>query len=267
MTNEIHLPNGRGETGGRTYGEKSSPRLSDSNRCYCHKIVCTIIIDDIHLFEILLNIFSYFTVCKHCAILIRKQILYGSDFLRVIAGNNKGIKIIPVPGLNTRPTTDRVKESIFNIIGPYFSEGEVLDLFAGSGGLGIEALSRGASNAVFIDKSNAAIETIRKNLQQTKLFDKSKIYKVDWKTACDKLSKLECKFSYVFIDPPYTEYQQKIPVIITQLIEKKLLQKNAIIICEHESQFKPSVNVCNFVGRYYKYGNTGLTVYEEAEEL
>jgi len=187
--------------------------------------------------------------------------------LRVIAGTNKGIRITPVPGLNTRPTTDRVKESIFNIIGPYLYEGDVLDLFAGSGGLGIEAISRGARSAVFIDKSNTAIETIRKNLQQTKSLDKSKIYKTDWKTACDKLSKLGYKFSYVFIDPPYNEYQQKIPTIIAELIGKELLQENAIIICEHESQFKPSINICNFIGRYYKYGNTGLTVYEETEEL
>ncbi|OEF98548.1 16S rRNA (guanine(966)-N(2))-methyltransferase RsmD [Desulfuribacillus alkaliarsenatis] len=181
--------------------------------------------------------------------------------MRVISGDKRGISLEAVPGQKTRPTTDRVKESIFNIITPYIDGGKVLDLFAGSGALGIETLSRGAEFAVFIDVSFNSIKCIKKNLAQTEYQKSAEVYKADWKTAIDKLAKREMKFDYVFLDPPYVEFQEKIPQIVTALEEKNLLCTNAIIVCEHENKYNmPLISAELFKQQHYKYGNTGITV-------
>lgn len=96
--------------------------------------------------------------------------------LRVISGSAKGLKLLTLEGMNTRPTTDRVKENLFNIIAPYIYGSNVLDLFAGTGSLGIEALSRGANSAVFCDQNKQSIDIINRNLQHTKLMDKSEVF-------------------------------------------------------------------------------------------
>ena len=99
--------------------------------------------------------------------------------MRVVAGTAKGLPLKAVPGTSTRPTTDKVKESIFNMIGPFFDGGTAVDLFAGSGGLGIEALSRGIDRVIFTDKDRKSIETIRANLEKTKLQEQAEVYKVE----------------------------------------------------------------------------------------
>lgn len=98
--------------------------------------------------------------------------------MRVISGQQGGLRLKPVPGKQTRPTTDKVKESIFNMIGPYFDGGQVLDLFAGSGALGIEALSRGMDRCIFIEAQHPAIQTIRQNLSHTKLSERASVLKM-----------------------------------------------------------------------------------------
>ncbi len=99
--------------------------------------------------------------------------------MRVISGEYGGRRLRAVPGMKTRPTTDKVKEAIFNIIGPYFNGGTSLDLFAGSGGLSIEGVSRGIDHAVLIDRQGAAIKTIHQNIEVTKEPDKFTVYKRD----------------------------------------------------------------------------------------
>src|SRR5690348_8883448 len=123
--------------------------------------------------------------------------------MRVIAGEYKGRRLKAVPGQNTRPTTDKVKESMFNIIGPYFEGGMALDLFAGTGGLGIEALSRGIVKAVFIEKDYKAISVIRENIQMLGLEPRVEISKNDAKRALDTLAERGVRFDLVFLDPPY----------------------------------------------------------------
>ncbi|EAG4889887.1 16S rRNA (guanine(966)-N(2))-methyltransferase RsmD, partial [Listeria monocytogenes] len=114
--------------------------------------------------------------------------------MRVIAGERKGHALKAVPGNNTRPTTDKVKESLFSIIGPFFDGDMVLDLFAGSGGLGIEALSRGAERAVFIDQAALAIKTIRQNIEGCHFTERAEVYRNDAERALKLLHKNEWKF-------------------------------------------------------------------------
>ena len=122
------------------------------------------------------------------------------NYMRVVAGEYGGRRLKAVPGMKTRPTTDKVKEAMFNIIGPYLEGGQVLDLFAGSGGLSIEAVSRGADHATLVDRQYQAIKTIHENLSVTKEEDKFTVLKGDAYKMLNKLAKQEQGFDYVFLD-------------------------------------------------------------------
>jgi 16S rRNA (guanine966-N2)-methyltransferase len=120
--------------------------------------------------------------------------------MRVIAGSAKGHRLRSVPGDVTRPITDRVKESLFNILGDFVVGARVLDLFAGTGAVGIEALSRGAAEAVFVDKSPAALRTVRANLQHTRLTERATVLRAD---AFKYLTgPVEAPFDLIYIAPP-----------------------------------------------------------------
>lgn len=148
--------------------------------------------------------------------------------MRVISGSARGTKISTIESNSTRPTLDRVKESLFNIIQNDLIESTVLDLFAGSGALGIEALSRGAKKAVFCDKNNDAVKVINQNLEKTHLNSKAKVFNLDFKRYLDSANNE--KFDYIFIDPPY---KLDLAVIAIELIDKKdLLNNEGLIIIE-----------------------------------
>lgn len=119
--------------------------------------------------------------------------------MRVISGEYGGRRLKSLSGPNTRPTTDKVKESIFNMIGPYFDGEEVLDLFSGSGGLAIEAVSRGCSHAVCVDKNYQALKIIKENIAITKEPEKFTTLKLDADKAIEKLAQLGKKFDYLFL--------------------------------------------------------------------
>ena len=121
--------------------------------------------------------------------------------MRVIAGKYKSRQLKTVKSNLTRPTTDRNKENMFNIIGPYFQGGNVLDLFAGSGGLGIEALSRGCDFLYSVDHQYAAFQIIRENIRSLKI-ENAKVYKLDYRKALKKFSEEGIKFDLVLLDPP-----------------------------------------------------------------
>ena len=152
------------------------------------------------------------------------------NYMRVVAGEYGGRRLKAVPGMKTRPTTDKVKEAMFNIIGPYLEGGQVLDLFAGSGGLSIEAVSRGADHATLVDRQYQAIKTIHENLSVTKEEDKFTVLKGDAYKMLNKLAKQEQGFDYVFLDPPYKK--QQILELMEQLKKLGLLNTDALIICE-----------------------------------
>jgi len=155
--------------------------------------------------------------------------------VRVISGSAKGRVLKAVLGKNTRPTTDKVKESIFNIIGPYFDGGIVLDLFAGTGGLGIEALSRGMDHGIFVDHHKVSIETVNQNISSTNMNDRVEIYQNDAIRALKILKNRELKFDLVFLDPPYR--MKIIEEILNALIEFQLLNDKAIIVTEHDAKY------------------------------
>ncbi|KKD47061.1 16S rRNA (guanine(966)-N(2))-methyltransferase RsmD [Listeria seeligeri] len=184
--------------------------------------------------------------------------------MRVIAGERKGHALKAVPGNNTRPTTDKVKESLFSIIGPFFDGDVVLDLFAGSGGLGIEALSRGAERAVFIDQAQAAIKTIRLNLESCHFTDRAEVYRNEAERALKLLHKNEWKFDLVFLDPPYKK--QQLEKLLLQLEKLALVSENGRIICEHDKEAVMPDTVGNFVKiKAVSYGITVLSIFEFQE--
>jgi 16S rRNA (guanine966-N2)-methyltransferase len=149
--------------------------------------------------------------------------------MRVIAGSAKRLQLKTVPGFETRPTTDRIKETLFNMIAPWIPGSSFLDLFAGSGGIGIEALSRGAEEAVFVEKNPKAVSCIKDNLAHTKLDKNASVIASDVLSALSRLNEHK-KFDYIFMDPPYDQLLEK--SVLEFLSNSDLLSDNAVIIVE-----------------------------------
>lgn len=123
--------------------------------------------------------------------------------MRVIAGTAKHLKLKTMEGDNTRPTTDRIKETLFNMLSYAVEDSRFLDLFSGSGGIGIEALSRGAKEAVFVEVNRKAVGCIRDNLTHTRLGDRAKVFSMDVMDALSRLEEQNTPFQFIFMDPPY----------------------------------------------------------------
>ena len=156
--------------------------------------------------------------------------------MRVISGTARGKKLNSLEGLETRPTLDRVKEAVFNILQFNIKESSILDLFSGSGALAIEALSRGAKQAVVCDNSSKAIRIIKENLEATRLIEKVEIINKDYVQALEKLKNKSKKFDIIFLDPPYkTDYVIK---SINYILEYKLLAEDGIIVVETDDENK-----------------------------
>ena len=152
--------------------------------------------------------------------------------MRIISGKARGTKLYTLEGTNTRPTLDRVKESVFNIIQNRLEDAVVLDLFAGSGAIGIEALSRGASKAVLCDKSREAIEIIKKNIDKTHMEDKTQVFNVDFETCLEKVKNE--KFDIIYLDPPYeTNYITK---ALQKIKDLDIAKKESLIIIETDDE-------------------------------
>ncbi|WP_054956437.1 16S rRNA (guanine(966)-N(2))-methyltransferase RsmD [Paenibacillus dakarensis] len=181
--------------------------------------------------------------------------------MRVVAGSAKGRPLKSVPGMGTRPTTDKVKEAIFSMIGPYFDGGAVLDLFAGTGGLGIEALSRGMKRAVFIDMEPKSIDTIKANLKSTGFEADAEIYRNDAGRAIKALEKRKAIFDLVFLDPPYR--MKNGDALMMEMAARGLLGADALIVLEYESSYSYPEEVSGFRHlRTAKYGETAVSIYE-----
>lgn len=173
------------------------------------------------------------------------------------------MKLATLDGMNTRPTTDRVKESLFNILNFYLEGCSVLDLFGGSGSLGIEALSRGASSVVFADKSEKCIEIIKQNVTHTRFLDKSEIYLGEYDTILKKLSLHGKKFDIIFLDPPYK--LGVVPEILLLLQSCGILNDKVIIVVESDGEtVLPEVIGDLCISRVQSYGNTKITFYKWA---
>ncbi|KMJ58725.1 DNA methyltransferase [Bacillus sp. LL01] len=184
--------------------------------------------------------------------------------MRVVSGKWKGRQLKAVPGMNTRPTTDKVKEAVFNIIGPYFDGGLALDLFGGSGSLGIEAISRGMDKAIFVDKDGKAIQTIKQNVEAFDLKEEVEIYRNDALRALNALKKREIKFDLILLDPPYKKHH--LEELIHKISEYKLLSSTGLIMAEHSNDVDLPVSLGEFVRvRQEDYGLTVISVYRHSQ--
>ena len=177
--------------------------------------------------------------------------------MRVISGLLKGRKIEGYDIEGTRPTMDRVKESIFSTIQFEIRDAVVLDLFAGSGNLGIEAISNGADKCYFVDNNRVAINTINKNISNFKIEDKSIVIKNDYMNALSELK--NTKFDIVFLDPPYKD--DYINSSIKYLLDNDMLNSKALIICEYDRDIKKEYNLLDEV-KTKKYGDKFVTIFK-----
>ena len=175
--------------------------------------------------------------------------------MRVISGKYKGKKLIGFNIDGTRPTMDRVKESLFGIIQNYIKDSIVLDLFAGSGSLGIEALSNGANECYFFDNNIELINIIKKN---TVGINGAHIMKSDYRNSLELLKNSNIKFDIVFLDPPYKF--NLINDCLNKIYEYNLLNKDGIIVCEYESE---NITTDNFeLIKEKSYGSKNIKIYK-----
>ena len=156
--------------------------------------------------------------------------------MRVIAGSARRLLLKTPSGTHTRPTTDRIKETLFNILQPLIPGCSFLDLFAGSGGIGIEALSRGAGSAVFVENNREALLCIRENLEHTRFTDRAKVFSCDVLAAIGRLGTEKEQFDVIFLDPPYDE-QIGFDALM-QISAKGLASPDTLIVLEESLSCK-----------------------------
>ncbi len=184
--------------------------------------------------------------------------------MRIIAGKFGSRKINAVPGMNTRPTTDKVKEAIFSRIGPYFDGGVMLDLFAGSGSMSLEALSRGFDSCILVDKDYHAIKTIKENIQLLQVQDQCQVIKKEAMATLKELAIKQEKFDLVFLDPPYAA--QKIAELLNLLCEYGCLNSRAYVICESDKEVELPESVQNLQRvKEATYGITKISYYRKED--
>ena len=179
--------------------------------------------------------------------------------MRVISGKARGSVLKTPNGFQTRPTTDRVKEALFSILQFEIPGGRVLDLFGGTGQLGIEALSRGAKSAVFVDASDAACKLIKENLKKTKLEDNTKVVRSDY---LQYLCSCKDRFDIIFLDPPYAEVF--LETALKMITEIDILQSGGIIVAERPVGKELPWEYPGYTrSKDYKYGTVLLTLYRK----
>lgn len=186
--------------------------------------------------------------------------------MRVISGKARRIQLKTIEGMNTRPTTDRIKETLFNMINSELYDCRFLDLFSGSGGIGIEALSRGAEKAYFVENAANAMDCIKENLKKTGLEEAAVIMKTDAVTAVKTLNdRREEPFDFIFMDPPYNKQLEK--EVLTELAKSCLVDEYTTIIIEASIEtgfdYLGELGFCIDKIKNYKT-NKHIFVYKEA---
>ena len=179
--------------------------------------------------------------------------------MRVITGKARGVALKTPEGMHTRPTADRVKEALFSIIQFDIPGAKVLDLFGGTGQLGIEALSRGAASAVFVDERDDACKLIKENLKRTKLDQNARVVRSDYLAF---LNSNREEFDIILLDPPYAEVF--LENSLKRITEIDILQSGGIIVCERPLEKELSWSFPGYSrSKDYKYGKTLLTLYRK----
>ncbi len=182
--------------------------------------------------------------------------------MRIIAGSARGIRLVPVPD-SVRPTSDRVREAVFNSLGQFFDGGEVLDLYAGTGALGAEALSRGFDEATFVERNGRAVRAVRENLERAGFSERGEVLRGDVAEVLERLVLEERKFQLIFADPPYRMPPKNIGGIL-ELLAALLAPDGRVVV---ESGDPPPVQTTESLkGVSRRYGGTVVTFFERAEE-
>lgn len=184
--------------------------------------------------------------------------------MRIIAGEARGVPLMAPKGMDTRPTTDKIKESLFNILQGEVEGSSVLDLFAGSGGLGLECLSRGAAGAVLVDQSREAASCIRRNVEKLRFGDRAVLLNVDWQKALIQLSMQEKHFDLVFLDPPYR--MDDLRELCDLLAVKGLLEPQALIVWERKNGSDKTLSARFEQVKQREYGETEIVFYRYTGE-
>jgi pantetheine-phosphate adenylyltransferase/16S rRNA (guanine(966)-N(2))-methyltransferase RsmD len=181
--------------------------------------------------------------------------------MRIVAGTARGIRLAPVPR-NVRPTADRVRESVFNSLGQFFDGGDVLDLYAGTGALGIEALSRGCERAVFVEKDGRAVATIRENLRRAGVVDQGEVFRDDAGRALDRMLTEGRVFNLIFVDPPYRIAKTEVGGLVSRL--PALLAPGGRVVIE-SGEAPQQGRQWGKKGVTRRYGGTYVTILDRSE--
>ena len=177
--------------------------------------------------------------------------------MKIVSGIYGGRPLKTLEGKTTRPTSDKVRGAIFNMIGPYFEGGRVLDLYAGRGGLSIEAVSRGMASAVLVERDRKAQAIVAENIQMTKEVGKFQLLKMDAERALEQVSG---GFDLIFLDPPYAKEQ--IIADIEKMAERELFSEDVMVVCETDKAVElPEEIACLGIWKEKIYGITKVTVY------
>ncbi len=179
--------------------------------------------------------------------------------MRIIAGTARGTTIFAPEGKDTRPTLDRVRENLFNMLQGEVSDCRVLDLFAGSGALSLEALSRGAREAVLVDRDPRAIDVQIRNIRKLRFEQKCRTLRCDWSWALAQLKAEEARFDLVFLDPPYA--MTDLRPVFHELTS--LLSKEALVILEHQAGKEPETGKEYDLFRSRSWGYCGISFYRK----
>lgn len=183
--------------------------------------------------------------------------------MRIIAGANRGRVLVAPKGVDTRPTLDRVRESLFNILAPRMQGARVLDLFAGTGALSLEALSRGAASAVLVDHDRRAWEAIERNIAALGCRETATLLKCDWRAAVRKLAPENAQFDICFLDPPYRFAAAE--DMLSALCESGVLDWDALVVYEHGRGFVPASPALRATD-LRRYGDTEITFLKRVSE-
>ena len=181
--------------------------------------------------------------------------------MRIVAGKNKGNVLKSPKDLSVRPTSEKVREALFDILGTFVEETCFLDLFAGTGAVGIEALSRGAKKAIFIEKEQKWIKIIKENLEKTENSQNAVVYKIDFLSGLKLLAKKNYLLDFIFLDPPYNKGLVNISLL--EISKFPILRHNGLVIAQHYKKEKIMENLNNL--RLYnqrRYGECYLSFYE-----
>jgi 16S rRNA (guanine966-N2)-methyltransferase len=175
--------------------------------------------------------------------------------VRIVAGSHRGRRLVAPPGLDTRPTGDRVREAAFNLIGP-LEDAVVLDLFAGSGAMGLEALSRGAARVVFVESDPAAVRAIGRNLEALGL--RGSVLRQDALQALQSEAQAGRRYDLVLVDPPYEMYPELQPALARTL--PRVLADDGLLVVETDAKLEPELPLALRTSR--RYGRARLTLFE-----